>query len=370
MTTSCSKCGFKEIDVIDNKKDDAERKQKEDHEKELLAKYRTEFCLDKEEAEKWITCFEEMSFGQQVYEHELQERSDNAYEQYENLKKLNISELEQTINKSLADNKYDKLILKEPRFNKLVEVDFTVQDTDTSRSRKDSEKQLEKLLSKLLIDTNWRLSSSSITYRLGYLVGQLNGYESEEDLLKLLGKKEVKLKPLDPELERKYGHSNTVQLYKLFAELKARENSRLKRLKDEPDGFLLNDTEGGYYSCNICRKSIRANETWWIPEGVFCSDCHRNIINAVIPRDAVKNEKIAFEKWDLKNEFGLSSATVNKAVKNGELFGRDFKDKEGKTYHTIYLVNENIDFFKTHPRTGEHKQRWYYVDKDGEIIWL
>jgi hypothetical protein len=45
-----------------------------------------------------------------------------------------------------------------------------------------------------LIDTNWRLMSDGISYRLGYLNGRLRAYEQEEDLKELVIKSR-KLKP-------------------------------------------------------------------------------------------------------------------------------------------------------------------------------
>ena len=369
-TTTCTGCDYKDIDIMDSKKDELERQKKEAHDKELLEKYRAEYCLSKEEAEKWLTAFEELNFANEVYEQELLKHSDSAYEKFDSLKKLNISELEQTIKKELTANKYDKLVLKEPSLGKFVEVEFTLQDIDTSRDKRESVKQLEKLLTNILVKTNWRLTSSGVIYRLGYLVGRLKGYEEKEDLLKLLGKKEVKPKPLDPELDKKYGHSNSVQLYKFLAEQKSIENARMKRLELEPDGFLLEDATGGNYSCNICRISIRGSETWWTPKGLFCLDCYRNIKNGVIPIEVTRNFKIAFHKWDIEQEFGLHSATVNKLIRHGELIGRDLKDEQGKTYYTVFMAEDNVNFFKTHPRVREHKQRWHYMDKDGEVVWL
>jgi len=45
---------------------------------------------------------------------------------------------------------------------------------------------LQKLIDKALIDTNWRLMSDGVSYRLGYLSGRLRACESEEDLKKLV----------------------------------------------------------------------------------------------------------------------------------------------------------------------------------------
>lgn len=37
-----------------------------------------------------------------------------------------------------------------------------------------------------LEDTNWRLASSGISYRLGYLTGRLRAFEREEDMRQLV----------------------------------------------------------------------------------------------------------------------------------------------------------------------------------------
>lgn len=45
-----------------------------------------------------------------------------------------------------------------------------------------------KLIKTALSDTNWRLMSDGVSYRLGMLEGRLRAYEREEDLLKLVEK--------------------------------------------------------------------------------------------------------------------------------------------------------------------------------------
>jgi hypothetical protein len=56
-------------------------------------------------------------------------------------------------------------------------------ETDNQRV---SASNLQKLVKKTLIGTNWRLMTQGIDYRLGLLSGRLRAYESEEDLLKLV----------------------------------------------------------------------------------------------------------------------------------------------------------------------------------------
>jgi hypothetical protein len=60
---------------------------------------------------------------------------------------------------------------------------------------------LKKLIQKALEDTNWRLMSEGISYRLGYLKGRLRAYESEEDLKKLVLQKAKKQPDQAPKFE-------------------------------------------------------------------------------------------------------------------------------------------------------------------------
>ena len=65
---------------------------------------------------------------------------------------------------------------------------FSCLDSKSVREDYDSRKTLKKTIDKALEETNWRLMSEGIRYRLGYLSGRLRAYESEEDLKKLVMK--------------------------------------------------------------------------------------------------------------------------------------------------------------------------------------
>jgi hypothetical protein len=61
-----------------------------------------------------------------------------------------------------------------------------VLETKDNRNEYDSQRILKKIIRGLLKDTNWRLMSEGINYRLGILTGRLKAYEREEDLIKIL----------------------------------------------------------------------------------------------------------------------------------------------------------------------------------------
>lgn len=78
-TIKCTSCNYKDVEIDDFKKDE-ERLQKEQKEKELLEKYRPEFCLSKEKGEELLDGFEQLKFMNEVYEYELQKYQDPVYE--------------------------------------------------------------------------------------------------------------------------------------------------------------------------------------------------------------------------------------------------------------------------------------------------
>ena len=67
-----------------------------------------------------------------------------------------------------------------------VFIGFSCLDSKSDREDYDSRKTLKKLVDEALVDTNWRLVSDGISYRLGYLNGRLRAYEREEDLKELV----------------------------------------------------------------------------------------------------------------------------------------------------------------------------------------
>ena len=370
--TTCSNCSYRKVEKTDREKEKLKKKQELNHEKELLDKYRSRFCIEKEKAEEFIEAIEELKFADQVYEYELQKLDTPEYEQTHNIQKLSAVEVEELLNKILRKSRFDRFTMKEPEFGKFVEIIFSIQDLDKSRNQKESTQAFGDLLKETLKTTNWRLMDS-ISYRLGFLTARLRGYEQDEDILKLFMKKKAKPQPkveLDPEKMKKYDQANAVKLARMSAEFEATKRIRMKRYKSEPDGFLLENHGDSCYSCNLCGKSIKGNETWWIPEAILCLNCNRNLKEGVFPIEIFENHKLYFRIWDVEQEFGMYSATVRKHIRNGDLVARELKTAEGKTYDLILMSEDNVEFFKTHPRKREREQRWHYVDGEGRVVWL
>jgi len=121
---------------------------------------------------------------------EFKEKEDNkeVYDAIKELKKPKIAELTPLLSLALEKAGYSEFHLDQPEMGKDVFIGFNCLDTKTSRSDYDSRNVLKRLVTRTLENTNWRLTSDGISYRLGYLNGRLHAYEKEEDLKKLVEK--------------------------------------------------------------------------------------------------------------------------------------------------------------------------------------
>lgn len=373
----CRQCDYSKKDILnlaksddEHKKWQEEQKKKEDKEKKLLAKYREEFCLSDEDGAKYVETLEALEVGHEVYEEERQKYDDKAYQVAVNLKRLTVLEIEKLLSEKLEKEKYVKFTLDKPDMGRFVTIPFNVLDANSTRNPNISASTLKKLLKDTLEDTNWRLMSDGIHYRLGYLSGTLKAYEQEEDLLELAGaKKEVKPTKIDPEKRAKYMSNNLVQLAKMSGEFAGIEATRKRRLEKEPEGFFLNDGKGPY-SCGLCGDNYYGKDIWWNLDGLRCRDCWRNIKEGVIPSLKYRYDKYKnyFLDWELRSNFSLHGSTVRKIKKEGLLHGRDLKRQDGTIYCTVYLFDENQEFLKKYPKKPKMNIDWKTVNDKGEKI--
>ena len=117
---------------------------------------------------------------------EEKEKNKKLYEKLAKIKRLTVAGLQELLTVVLKKEGYINLEFYKPEIGKNIIINFTVQDNKTDRGEYDSRIQLQRILKSTLEETNWRLMSEGVYYRLGILSGRLRGYESEEDLLKLL----------------------------------------------------------------------------------------------------------------------------------------------------------------------------------------
>ncbi len=186
ITKTCPNCQHVETEEFDL----SAKEEKPDPD---YLKDRARFCLTKEEAdkkreEKWRA--EEM--GKLTERLKEDEKNKKVKEAIANIKKVTVTELEKMLAPICEGAGYIKFQTGAPDMGKDLFLPFTVQENKSERTEGASTHDLQKLLKKTLTDTNWRLMSDGISYRMGILSGRLRAYEREEDLLKLLDQKDRK----------------------------------------------------------------------------------------------------------------------------------------------------------------------------------
>jgi len=121
-------------------------------------------------------------------EHKEKEDNKHVYDAMKEMKKPKIAELTPLLQPVLEKAGFIDFSLDKPEMGRDVYVGFNCLDTKSDRNDYDSRKTLEKVVKKALADTNWRLMSDGISYRLGYLNGRIRAYEREEELKQLVMK--------------------------------------------------------------------------------------------------------------------------------------------------------------------------------------
>jgi len=176
-TYACKNCGHKGKEILDI----SPSKERID---KNFERDRKRFCLSIEEGQKYIESSAKLEhFSDWMKEVKEKEKISKVVAK---IKKLPVAGIKKILVSILEKEGYSKLELFKPEIGKEVIIKFTVQDNKEDREEYDSRSQLKKLLKQTLENTNWRLMSDGINYRLGILTGRLKGYENDEDLLKLV----------------------------------------------------------------------------------------------------------------------------------------------------------------------------------------
>lgn len=189
ITYTCTSCShtFKDKLDLSTKEEEPDPHFDED---------RIHFCLvDKEFRDRLFSMKRDFE-GMSQLGKEMQEKRDNKhiYDAVMEMRKPKIAELIPLLSEPLEKEGYIEFHLDKPEMGRDVYVGFSCLDSKSDRKDYDSRKTLKKLVDSALEDTNWRLMSDGISYRLGYLNGRVKAYESEEDLKKL-AMKSKNLKP-------------------------------------------------------------------------------------------------------------------------------------------------------------------------------
>lgn len=187
-TYICKNCSYKKVDIDDLRKSDEKWKKKEVRDRKLLEEFRKDFCLDNEEGPKAVINLDNIArFVDEMKEREKKEK-DPIFQKAKKLKILKIKQLKDLIKKAAEKAGYTDFEFDKPEMGKHVIVGFTASDIKDDRVEYDSCNQLKKAIKFALEDTNWRLMSEGISFRLGILSGRLKAYEHENDLMEIVRK--------------------------------------------------------------------------------------------------------------------------------------------------------------------------------------
>jgi len=179
---SCLQCNYKITETIDFEKDRREREKEEKKDYSLLQKYRSVYCMTEAQGQEYVSSVENMKQLIDLMKESKKKQNNPAYRKARKAKMLKISRLKIILKKSLEDEKFTNLQFGKPETDRYVAVPFTVEDTDDKREEYSSRTVCKKIIRNALINTNWRLMSEGITYRLGFLKGRIRGYENEDEM--------------------------------------------------------------------------------------------------------------------------------------------------------------------------------------------
>lgn len=185
----CLNCMTSEKIVHDFGKSHREFEDKQEKDRILLEKYRSEFCLTDENGPGYIQQMDDLKrFVDEAKERERKEDTPE-YKKTKQLQKLRVHELLRLLIPLLEKEGYVNLSLGKPEMGRFVVVDFTATDNKDERDEYHSRNELKKVITDALEATNWQLMSEGIAYRLGINSGRLRAYEHEDDLINLFLKK-------------------------------------------------------------------------------------------------------------------------------------------------------------------------------------
>jgi uncharacterized metal-binding protein (TIGR02443 family) len=184
--TDCTKCSYTKEEVSDHKEFEKSERERRAKEQELLENYKKEFCYDEKKGLDAILHYDQLKAFVKEWEETKKKEENPVFKKAQQFKKLTLGQVEKLLEGPMGTEGYKDLRFGKPEIAKYVIVDFSLTDEMDGRSEYDSQKALKKVLRVVLEQTNWRLMSEGISYRLGILTGRLKAYESDEDLMKLI----------------------------------------------------------------------------------------------------------------------------------------------------------------------------------------
>lgn len=186
LTDICQSCG--DIEILELEADDEDQT--------ITEEDRKKYCLQFTGISHFFQDLEAINqYTEWVKERDAEKDVKKQFE-VDKIKKINVPALEILLKKATEKVGFTKFEFIKTDLSKFAMRTFTALDP-TTHSERDSVKMMAKRLEEVLFDSNWRLISNSISYRLGIVTGRIRAYETEDDLLTLaksIQKKKMKQK--------------------------------------------------------------------------------------------------------------------------------------------------------------------------------
>lgn len=119
------------------------------------------------------------------------EEKKTVYDALEKIRRMKIKTVEKYLSEELGKRGYADFRLSKPDISKDILTNFTMTDTSEDGNSQNI-KKARGVIDELLNDTNWTILPSSLECRLGIIRGRLRGIDSNDELLKLVGKRMAK----------------------------------------------------------------------------------------------------------------------------------------------------------------------------------
>ena len=164
----CSFCGYKDESVLDLSPN--EEPEPDPNELKEFRINKDRFCLSDEKGREYVHQKANIEKLSAIVE----KTKKDVVEEKPDQKTLTIVQLRTLLKQAFLKKEYVKFSLGEPNIDKDIIMSFRVQD-NKDRDEYTSRTCLKRTIDAALKDTNWKLMSEGLRYRLGILSGRLKG---------------------------------------------------------------------------------------------------------------------------------------------------------------------------------------------------
>ncbi len=139
-TSTCSNCDYSKEETedleekkIEHKKWEKQQQKEKQRDKELLKRFRSEFCLSDEKGKQYVETLEALKVAREVRKEVMAELDTPAHEKLLKIDRLSVSDLEIFLKKVLTDSGFARLTFDKPEVDRQVIIPFTLQETKPKR---------------------------------------------------------------------------------------------------------------------------------------------------------------------------------------------------------------------------------------------